>query len=453
MNLTRTQKLFVSFFGLLVLICLMFLFSACNNNNQKTTEPDNPEPEEVKVFHTLSVDYGVLDNLFPEEQKSFQVEEGTVLSLSQTLNIFGPDGEFLTSISLTAPTGYILSGIFDESGSTFSSIEVLEDVTINVSFTAKNYSITFVYDGKQTTTNSGFRFDSQQSISNIIDNNPLQNFSRNIEGMVFVGWTTTPVEEFSFSGFNTSAETEEQITNDQFVENYINRYQTITVIKISTQNTLYALYAPEKYNGVSVEGMDQTSFYYLEPFLASEFGYQMAGSDKTYVACPDLGQNNQTVNKSFQKISIDEDLTKQTRLYIVYTDPEKIDQEDNTKEYDFVTLHYGQNLKDALSINEEFLLNIDIILINNIQVASRIENEPEIIDDDEGSDDPIANILGIDDELDESDDEGGDEPWVDPVFTETPNQKWQFRKDLEGYISNYKWIFEGENLKITFRRN
>ena len=451
MILTKTQKVFVGFLGLLALICFLFLFSACNNN-QKPAEPDNPEPEEVKVFHTLTVDYGSLNNLFPEEQKSFQVEEGTTLSLSQTLNIFGPDGEFLTSISLTAPTGYILSGIFDESGSTFSSIEVLEDVKISVSFTAKNYSVTFVYNNNQSTTPASFRFDSQQSISNITDNNPLENFSKNIEGMVFVGWTATPVEEFSFSGFNTLAETEEeQITNDQFVENYKNRYQTITVIKISTQNTLYALYAPEKYNGVSVEDMEQTSFYYSEPFLQTEFGYKMTGSENTYTACPDLGQNNQTVNKSFQKISIDEDLSKQTRLYIVYTDPEKIDQEENTKEYDFVTLHYGQDLKEALSINEEFLLNIDIILINNIQVASRIESEPEIIEpENEEPDEPIANILGIDDEFD---DEGDDEPWFDPVFVETPNQKWQFRKDLEGYISNYKWIFEGENLRITFRRN
>ena len=75
----------------------------------------------------------------------------------------------------------------------------------------------------------------------------------------------------------------------------------------------------------------------------------------------------------------------------------------------------------------------------------------EIIEpENEEPDEPIANILGIDDEFD---DEGDDEPWFDPVFVETPNQKWQFRKDLEGYISNYKWIFEGENLRITFRRN
>ena len=511
----KTKNKIYIFFMFLLFGGALFLFTACGGAPQKEDPIEEPEPE---ITHTITVNLGILNDILPEDvPTTFEVAEGTILSL---------DDNNLQLIKQNTPEGYHFEQIKigDENGDTLSTLEVTDDVTLYAVFSVELYGVTFFYDNKQLATQSKYTLNSEINIASILEELELLNFEENKTGLYFVGWSNVFVEEFNFNSFiryedeedenennnqndneqdeNNNQENENQNENNEqsnntqsgigilddnyitmrpkhqtaqeFVESFFEGVRTQTSIKIGKTNNLYAVYAPEKYEGISVEDCQQTSFYYGEPLPSAQFGYTFNGQSITH--CPDLGDNEENVNAEFIKFEPEQGTTN---LYVTI---------EGTR-YDLISIDTLTDLSNYIYVNPEFNLNIKHIYINGVTLAINVtgriptvpveepENPNPSGDPDHPDpifDEPYPNANEPEQNNNTNEPEPNNEPdepepisYPDPFDDYDPDEQdpidmpnpalngetdqiWKFLPDVEGFTKNGFWIHSGGDVEVTY---
>ncbi len=431
----KSQKHILNLVLMFILaFCAVLLFAACNNNPDPTPEdPEEPQP----IMHTVTINLGILDPELIDVPSSFVVEDGTTITLSSSE---------IELIQQNTPEEYSFEEIRinDQNGDIFSSLVVEEDVTLFVVFSVKTYSVTFIYDNMLVESSVKYAFGDEVLIEDIMKNTTLDEFEEEKTGLYFVGWSTNYCELFNFNAYTRHDEqsnednediepdypdySETHMTAQEYVGNYLNTHKTISSIKIGKSNNLYAVYAPEKYNGITVEGCEQTSFYFGEPLPNAEYGYTYEGAPITH--CPDLGDNEENVNATFEKFVPVEGTT----IFYIIVDEER---------YDFLSINTLTDVSSPIEVNPDFNLNIGHVYVNGTPLAINVTGRVSVL----SIDDPT------DDELDDEDDEEEPIDVPNPALNGPTNQVWKILSDVENFTKNGIWIHGDDEIELTYTLN